>query len=240
MLYKADLHIHTVLSPCGDVEMSPFNIVTTALDRQLDMIAVTDHNSTRQCRSVLQMAKGKSLEVLLGVEVTSKEEVHCLAYFETLAYMDEFQQYLDKYLPNIKNDVDRFGYQVVVDENEAIIYEEEKLLITGIEQSVEQIADKVHELNGIFIPAHIDKPKYSLLSQLGFIPLDIKADAFELSKHADKKQLLEQHSMLNEKFLFQNSDAHIPEHIGTSFTMLDMDTPDFQGLKKMLSSFVLL
>lgn len=214
--------------------MSPQNIVNTALAKKLDVIAITDHNSTRQCRAVLAAAAKTPLSVIVGAEVTSKEEVHCLAYFGSLEQMDAFQAYLDTHLPNIKNDVNRFGYQVVVDAYENIVYEEQKLLITAIDQSIDAIAAKVHELGGLFIPAHIDKPKYSLLSQLGFIPADLQADAFELSKYADKETLLKSHKQLQNKVIFQNSDAHLSEDIGKIYNELDMQSPDFDGLKNYI------
>lgn len=234
MKYKADLHIHTVLSPCGDIEMSPQNIVRSAIDKGMDIIAITDHNSTRQCRSVLQAAEETSLVVIPGVEITTKEEVHCLAYFGCLEHLDTFQAYLDQHLPDIKNDVERFGYQVVVDADENITYEEEKLLITAITQNIDEVAQKVHELGGLFVPAHINKPKYSLLSQLGFIPLDLKADAFELSKHVEKNAFIKQQKQLQGQSILQSSDAHIPEDIGTIYNLLEMEAPTFEGLKKSL------
>jgi predicted metal-dependent phosphoesterase TrpH len=158
-LFKADLHIHTVLSPCGSLDMSPKVIVKTALQKGLDIIAITDHNSTRQCLGVTQAAAHSNLKVFLGVEVTTKEEIHCLAYFENFELLNCFQDYIDQYLPDYKNNADKFGYQVVVDADENIIYEESRLLITGLDQNINQIELKVRELNGIFNPPPINKPK---------------------------------------------------------------------------------
>ena len=112
--YKADLHIHTVLSPCGDLEMSPTAIVERALSRGLDMIAISDHNTTRQVKVAQKIGKAKGLFVLGGVEVTSQEETHCLCYFPDDAALDAFQEFLDAHLPPIPNDEDRFGYQLIV------------------------------------------------------------------------------------------------------------------------------
>ena len=121
--YKADLHIHTVLSPCGDLEMSPTAIVDRALERGLDMIAISDHNTTRQVKVTQKVGKEKGLFVLGGVEVTSQEEAHCLCFFETDEQLDQMQAFLDEHLPKIPNDEDRFGYQLIVDENEEIVGE---------------------------------------------------------------------------------------------------------------------
>ena len=155
---RADLHIHTVLSPCGDLEMSPENILHFAQIQGLNMIGITDHNSTRQAPIIRDYGKTKGIFVLTGAEICSKEEVHALTFFETDEQLTIFQHYLDVHLPDIPNDPEKFGFQVVVDPEEQIIYEEPKLLISALNQSLEEIAHKVRQLDGIFIPAHIDKP----------------------------------------------------------------------------------
>lgn len=149
MVFKADLHIHTVLSPCGSLEMSPAQIVKSAVENQIDIIGITDHNSTRQCRTVISEAQKAGITVYCGAEVTTKEEVHCLAFFEDIETLDKFQLYLDQYLPEIQNNPDLFGYQVVVNESEDIIFEEERLLISAISRNINQVEEEVHRLKGI-------------------------------------------------------------------------------------------
>jgi PHP family Zn ribbon phosphoesterase len=232
--FSADLHIHTVLSPCGSLEMSPRNIVRKALEEKLDIIGITDHNSTRQCRVVCSEALKAGITVYTGVEVTTKEEVHCLAFFETFDILDEFQQYLDRHLPDITNKPDLFGYQVVVDEEENICYEEPILLITAISQSIDQVEAEVHRLGGIFIPAHINRAKYSLVSQLGFVPPDLKADAFELTKHISTEDFVKQHPYMRGKTILRNSDAHQPEAIGSIFNLFRMENTGFDEFRKVL------
>lgn len=233
-VFKADLHIHTVLSPCGSLEMSPVNIVHAALNQQLDIIGITDHNSTRQCRQVVLTAEQAGITVFTGVEITTREEVHCLAFFENMDILDIFQQYLDEHLPKVKNNPDLFGYQLVVDENESIVYEEETLLITGLYRGINEIEKEVHRLGGIFIPAHIDKQKYSLTSQLGFIPADLKADALELSKFTSTEKFLSSYPQLVNTTFIRNSDAHQPEHIGSSHTFYRMYAPSFEEFRMAL------
>ena len=233
-LFKADLHIHTVLSPCGSLDMTPEAIVKAALSQSLDIIGITDHNSTRQCRSVLKAAKGTPLTVFTGVEVTTREEIHCLAFFENLEILDLFQDYLDQYLPAIVNNPGTFGHQVVVDVDETILYEEPRLLISGIDQSIDQIAVKIAQLNGIFIPAHINKTKYSIISQLGFIPPSLKADAYEQAYVPNQDPLQLQALIPQKKYVLQNSDAHIPEAIGTVYNLLQMEQATFNEFKMAL------
>ena len=160
MEIRADLHIHTVLSPCGDLDMSPANIIGMALQKGLSLIGISDHNSTRQAPVIQQLGEQQGLRVLCGTEVNTAEEVHALAYFPTLERLTAFQHFLDLHLPDIKNNPDKFGYQVVVDAEEQITYEEERLLITALDVDINTIERTVHALDGIFIPAHIDKSRF--------------------------------------------------------------------------------
>jgi len=234
-VFNADLHIHTVLSPCGSLEMSPKTIVQTAKAKKIDIIGITDHNSTRQCRVVASEAQKAGLTVFCGAEVTTKEEVHCLVFFENFEKLDEFQHFLDTNLPDIKNNVDLFGYQVVVNEDEEIVYEEEKLLISAINRSIDQVEQEVHRLEGIFIPAHVNRAKFSLISQLGFIPPDLKFDALELSKHMDTSAFMKSYPYLRNATIIRNSDAHQPEAIGSIFSKLVMESADFNEFRMAIS-----
>lgn len=216
--YKADLHIHTVLSPCGSLDMSPCAIVDKALETGLQIIAITDHNTTLQAECVMKIGEKKGLMVIPGVEVTSKEEVHCLAYFQSFDTALEFQKYIDEHMPIIQNNPDFFGHQVQVDENDNIVYQEERLLISAINQSVEQISKKVKSLDGIFVLAHVDKSKNSIFSQLGFIPPDLTTDAIEISHKGIETGFLEKNAYLNSNVIILSSDAHYIEDIGKSST----------------------
>lgn len=233
-LYKADLHIHTVLSPCGSLNMSPRNILQAAINKGLDIIGITDHNSTLQCKSMLQAAKNHNITVFCGVEITSKEEVHCLAFFKDMNSLNTFQYYLDKHLPNIPNQADKFGYQLVVDKDENILHEEPRWLVPAIRQSINQVADMVHQLEGVFIPAHINKTTNSLISQLGFIPSNLQADAFEISKHINRQQIVQQHTTLETFSILQNSDAHYIEDIGSVYNTIEMKELSFAEFKLAL------
>lgn len=236
MICRADLHIHSVLSPCADLEMSPVNIINKAKERKLDIIGITDHNCTKQCKVTREIGEKNGIFVLCGAEVTTKEEVHCLTFFENIENLAAFQHYIEIHLPKIKNDVQRFGYQLIVDENENIIDEEEFLLHSALDVSVDALAEKVHELNGLFIPAHVNRPKFSLISQLGFIPPDIKADAFEISKHLSREDFYKQFAYLKNKVVLQNSDAHYIDAVGEVFTEFELQSVSFTNIAKALLS----
>lgn len=231
---KADLHIHTVLSPCGDLEMSPVNIVDRALQQGLGIIGITDHNSTLQVEVIEKLAARRGIFVLGGVEITSREEVHALAFFPDKSSRTEFQQFIDLHLPCIPNREGKFGYQVVVDEAEKILHVEEKLLITGLNKSIGDIEKEVHRLGGLFIPAHIDKSVNSILSQLGFIPRDLQFDALEITCFTTYEAARKRYGLSQETTLLKNSDAHFPEDIGKCFTTFNLEDVNFEEIKMSL------
>ncbi|WP_421920319.1 PHP domain-containing protein [Marinifilum sp.] len=232
--FRADLHTHTVLSPCGDLEMSPVNIVQKAKERGIDILGITDHNSTLHAPLIKELAAKEGIMVLMGAEVTTKEEAHCLCFFEDEENLSEFQKYLDRYLPKISNDETKFGYQVVVNEEEEIIDEVECLLISGLDQSIEEIERKVHELQGLFIPAHVNKTINSVISQLGFLPPDLNVDAIELSHHITKEEFLKKNKYLSKYNFIKSSDAHYIEDIGNAWTNFFVEELSFEEVRKAL------
>ncbi len=233
--YRVDLHIHTILSPCASLEMSPDNIINQALNKGLAIIGIADHNSTKQCKVIRDLGQKKGLNVLCGVEINTKEEVHCLAFFENDDLLSDFQEYLDSCLPVVKNKPELFGDQVWVDENNNIEGEEERLLIVGLDKSIDEIAEKVRSLNGIFIPAHIDRARYSISSQLGFLPPDLIVSALEVSKTVDYDQFVKKHSWVKNYSVITNSDAHMPDQIGSAYTSYLLKEASFKEIKKALS-----
>jgi 3',5'-nucleoside bisphosphate phosphatase len=233
-IFRADLHIHTVLSPCGDLDMSPVNIISEASRKGIDIIGITDHNTTRHCKLISRLAAEKGIFVMTGAEVTTKEEVHCLAFFENFDTLDFFQGYLDENLPDILNDPAIFGHQVQVDENEIIIYEEKKMLLNAIQKSIKEVEETVHSLDGIFIPAHIDRMKNSIYSQLGFLPENLNADALEVSIATTPEKFSALHSEIRYFTLTRSSDAHFPSNIGTAITNYYINEPSFSEIKLAL------
>ena len=233
-LFKADLHNHTLLSPCSSLEMTPDAILDGARAKGVDIIGISDHNATRHCRLAEHYSHSRDIFVLCGAEVTTKEEAHCLAFFETYETLDKFQAYLDEHLPDIPNSPDFFGDQVQIDEDFNIVYEEPKLLTSGLDVPIEVIAAEVKSLGGLFIPAHIDKLKNSVISQLGFIPFDLPYDAVELSGHGDRDKILSQHPYLKDKTFIRSSDAHIPDRIGVDTCYFELETRSFAEIRMAL------
>jgi 3',5'-nucleoside bisphosphate phosphatase len=232
--FRADLHIHTVLSACANLEMSPGTIVQTAKDKNLDLIAVTDHNSTLHCSLVKELAGEEGIAVLPGTEVTTREEVHCLAYFRDAETLGQFQQYLDAHLPEIPYPPEKFGYQVVVDRNEKIIRMITNYLNVALSQSIDQVEREVHRLGGLFVPAHIERPLFGIFNQLGFIPETLVCDALGIMSHSSETNIRKRFSLPPGIPLIKASDAHIPHMIGNGCTTFEMNDPSFEEIKKAL------
>jgi PHP family Zn ribbon phosphoesterase len=214
--------------------MSPRNIIRIAKERGLRMIAITDHNTTRNVRVCMELGEREGIYVMPGCEVNTREEVHTLCYFPHLQAAEAFQSYLDERMTDVKNDPARFGYQVAVDENDRIVYEEKRSLFMSIDAEIEKVADQVHRLGGIFVPAHIDRPKNSLFSQLGFIPFDLEYEALEISKATTPGEFLKEHPELAEKRFLQSSDAHYPKDIARAYTRFEMEEPSWKGFIEAL------
>jgi len=232
--FKADLHVHTVLSPCGDLDMSPLNIIRQAVAKKLEIIAITDHNSTRHCELTRRMGEKNGITVIAGAELSTMEEIHCLAFFETTDQAGEFQRYIDANLTVIPNNPHVFGHQFIVDEKENIIAEEERLLVAALQTGIEDVEKEVHRLNGLFVPAHINRMHNGIYSQLGFLPGDLRIDALEVARMADYEAFLQKHPETGNYPLFCSSDAHCLEQIGASITEFYMERPDFNEIRRTL------
>jgi len=232
---RADLHIHTVLSPCGDIEMTPVNIISRAVEEGLKIIGITDHNSTLNCKEVKRVGADKGVFVLCGAEITTKEEVHVLCFVEE-DRLDELQRYIDNSIVKIPNDPDVFGYQLAVNASEEVVAQIDYLLISATDKSIEEVCEFVHSLDGIFIPAHIDKGSNSVYSQLGFLPFGLDADALEITQRADGTLLAEKDKSVRGKNFIKSSDAHYQEQIGSAYTFLKIKEFTFSGVKRAIGS----
>jgi DNA polymerase III alpha subunit len=186
--FKADLHIHTCLSPCSDLRMTPSAIAKSASEKGLDIIAVTDHNSAENVPAVKKTGKNNGVTVLAGMEVTSKEEVHVLALFERYEEVQKLQEIIYAKLQPGENDEREFGEQVVVNEHNEVLSFNTRLLIGATDLSLKSIVDIIHSFGGLSIASHIDREAYGVVSQLGFIPGDVQFDALEMSPRIDRKK----------------------------------------------------
>lgn len=216
--------------------MSPVNIIGEALAKGLDMIAITDHNSTKHCRLAQEIGRKNGITVLAGAEINTVEEIHCLTFFENIEKADLFQQFIDEQLMVIRNKPEIFGHQYIVDEAENILGEEERLLVASLQAGIDKVAARVKELNGIFIPAHINRPHNGLYSQLGFIPDYLDMDGLEVSRIPGYEEFINGHPEISGYCLVTNSDAHHLEHIGASYTRYLLEKPCFEEIRLALKN----
>ena len=202
-----DFHIHTALSPCGDEDMTPNNIINMAQLKGLDAIAITDHNSALNVRSCCECGKKAGLIVLPGMEIETAEEVHLVALFSDIDKAEELGDIVLQKLPPIKNREDIFGVQSVLNTEDEVICTVDKLLSTATSLSLREAVNAICDLGGVAIPAHVDKSSYSIISNLGFIPGDFDFSTLEI-KFPDKKDcFLETHDLRGFNII-HNSDAH--------------------------------
>lgn len=230
MKIKGDLHIHSALSPCGDLEMSPSSIVKKALEIKLNLISVTDHNSVHNSISTGTLAKRMGLHFIYGIEVQTEEEVHILCYFEKKEEVENFYQEFYQFLPNTPNNPDFFGDQVVVDHDDNILRFEEKLLMNSVSLSIPQLVKLTNKHNGFIVPAHIESDSFGLMYNLGFLPMELKNNLLEVSYNASLEKTTQTHPGLNDKRFISNSDAHYLRDIGRAYTEYDINSYDINSL----------
>lgn len=203
-----DFHIHSCLSPCSNDDMTPNNIVNMALIKGLDMIAVCDHNSTKQQKAIHAVAEKNGLKIMYGVEIQTIEEVHICCYFKDLLDVNNFQDWIDIKLPTIKNDSNYFGNEWVMDESDQIINSEQILLLSSVNATLDECIDKVHDCNGKAVLAHVIDRVNSVTHQLGFIPENCKFDGLEIKNLEQMFEVKKRHPWICETTWFINSDAH--------------------------------
>ncbi len=208
-----DLHLHSCLSPCGDEEMTPANIAGMAAVLGLDVIALTDHNSSKNCPALMAAAREYGVLAIPGMELTTAEEIHAVCLFARLEAALDFDQYVYQRLVPFPNKEEIFGRQLIYDCQDQICGTIPNLLINSTEISFEGLWELVRSFDGVMFPAHIDKSSTSLLSSLGMIPPDSKFTTAEVKDLKRLHQLKREHPYLEQCRIISNSDAHYLEHI---------------------------
>ncbi|MFZ3070156.1 MAG: PHP domain-containing protein [Anaerolineaceae bacterium] len=206
--FRAEFHIHSVLSPCAGIEMIPPWIVEGALSRGINLIAITDHNASYNAPAVIKAAEGTDLTVLPGMELETAEEIHSVCLFDTLEQLAALQEIVDRHLPKIPNNVDFFGSQLVVDEEGEFVRFEDRLLINSTRISLQDACKIVTKLGGLFIPAHVDREAYGVISHLGAIPPDLPVEIVEISRYRTKEACRLKFPELQKYHLIQSGDVH--------------------------------
>jgi PHP family Zn ribbon phosphoesterase len=232
--FKADLHIHSCLSPCSDWDMSPKKIVAKSLERQLDLIAICDHNTAENAAATSREGTRQGIAVLPGMEICSREEVHLVTLFKKIEDALKMQELIYTHLPG-KNQPEIFGHQVVADEHDQVLGENPRLLIGATQLSLHDIVEKTHHLGGICISAHVDRPSYSLMGQLGFIPGDLHLDAVEVSYRVPLDKALSEVPGIKDYPCVTASDAHFLRDIGKVWTEFILAAPTLEEIRMALA-----
>ena len=225
-----DLHIHSCLSPCGDADMTVNNILNMSLLKELEMIALTDHNTCRNCLALMQAAEGTGLVVVPGMELSTAEEVHMVCLFPALENAMAFDRYVYDCLPPFANCPQIFGEQTILDAEDQPVGTLEKLLVNATSIGISSLPSLMQEYGGLCFPAHIDRGSYSVLSNLGALPPECGFRAVEV---ADPARFFAdgQHAEIREQYtVVVSSDAHYLENISERDHCIHLETTDFHGL----------
>ncbi|MDQ5986778.1 MAG: hypothetical protein CSYNP_02511 [Syntrophus sp. SKADARSKE-3] len=231
--FRCDLHIHTCLSPCAELDMYPRAIVEQALNKKLDIIGICDHNSGENAFFVQESAKGFPLVVLPGMELTSSEEVHTLALFENVQALMSLQALVYGHLEG-KNNEDVFGCQPIVNDKDEVEGFNERLLIGATDLPLMALIESIRSLGGLAVASHIDRESFSFISQLGFIGDDMLFDALEVTARLGIPHGRERYPDLAGRTFIVSSDAHYVRDIGSGYTDIFMEKPSFAELRLAL------
>jgi PHP family Zn ribbon phosphoesterase len=221
MKIAADLHIHSTLSPCASLEMSPAAIVRRARELALDLIAVTDHNSIENSFIAAALGEKIGVKVLFGMEAQTQEDVHLLCLFTDRRQAEHFNERIYSLLPDVRNNPDFFGDQVVVDEQDNIVRHEEKLLLNALNLSIPELLELVRLHQGVAIPAHVEASPFGLLVNLGLVPNELEQAVLEISCASRAENVLKIYPALERHPLISNSDAHFLKDIGRAVTIFN-------------------
>ena len=206
--YTYDFHIHSCLSPCGDNDMTPNNLVGMAAVMGLDIIAITDHNTCKNAPAVLKAAQEAGILAIPGMELCTAEEAHVVCLFETLEGAMEFDRYIYDSMPHIKNKAEIFGEQRILDENDQLTGILEDLLLVASFVGADEVRALCEQYGGTAFPAHVDRDSYSVIASLGSIPPEGGYTVAEVTRDCDLEALRAQYPELGSMGIVRDSDSH--------------------------------
>ena len=230
-----DFHLHSCLSPCGDNDMTPYNLVNMAKIMGLDVIALTDHNTCLNCPAAMKAGEEAGILVIPGMELCTDEEVHVVCLFPDLENALRFSAYVRERIPPVENREKIFGEQLIMDDKDNVIGKENLLLTTAADVSLDKVPSLVKEYGGICFPAHIDRTSYSVISNLGMIDEYMGFDIAEITPQADKDDYIKRFPFLGEINILSSSDAHYLENIGSAGAKINVTEPIIDKILSELS-----
>lgn len=206
--YYCDLHIHSCLSPCGDNDMTPANIAGMAAINGLNIAALTDHNSSKNCPAFFEAARRNGIIPLGGMELTTAEDIHVVCLFRSLEDAMDFDKFVEGRRPAIKNKTEIFGEQLIMDSEDGVVGEEENLLINAADISLDEAFREVISRGGVAYPAHIDRPANGIVESLGVFPDEPRFTAYELNSADSEDEYKRRFPLLCGLSRVVSSDAH--------------------------------
>lgn len=221
-LFWADLHIHTALSPCAENEMTPPAIIKAAKAKGLEIIGICDHNSAENVLSVIKAGEAEGVTVLGGIEVQTVEDVHVLTFFPRVDALILWQDEVYSALPDIENNEARFGEQLLMDSRGNVTGKLRTLLLASTSMSIDYVGKRVRELEGLIIPAHVDRPSFSLIRNLGFVPDVLRPCCMEISRNISQDLARDKFPSIARFPFVKSSDAHRLSEI-SAYTEIRME-----------------
>ena len=227
--YYYDFHIHSCLSPCGDDDMTPANIVGTATLAGLNIVALTDHNTAKNCPAFFKFAKKHGIVAVAGMELTTSEDIHIICLFEKLDDAMSFDKEIEKHRILVKNRPEIFGTQQILDEEDRVVGEEEFLLINATDISVENVSELVSSFGGVCFPAHIDRESNGIVAVLGSFPEEYDFNCYEIYNADSYDDYENQFPHLTSKLRLIGSDAHFLWDIRDAKDYIELDDEPYSS-----------
>lgn len=238
--YYYDLHIHSCLSPCADNDMTPNNIAGMASIAGLNIVALTDHNTSENCPAFYAAARKNGIIPVAGMELTTSEDIHVICLFEEIEDALHFSNFVKTHRILIPNRTDIFGDQFICDENDEVTGVDEYLLSNATDICIDDVPRFVQEYNGICYPAHIDREANGIIATLGTLPEIKGISCAELHDEEKKEKYKELYPVLSEKTVVISSDAHYLWDIRDKSAYFEIDDEPYSSGKVRKELFKIL
>lgn len=222
MTLRYDLHLHSCLSPCGSEDMTPYNLVNMAALLELDIIALTDHNTAGNCRSAMLAGREAGIVVVPGMELCTAEEIHVVCLFPDIDRAEAFSAFVHENMLPFPNDPAVFGRQFFMDAGDGVLGEEEIMLVGASTIGIDGLPALLTQYGGFCYPAHIDRPSYSIIASLGTIEPYMGFSCAEISRDGAVAAITEQYPALRNMRIMRSSDAHYLENMCEALDTLDL------------------
>lgn len=234
-----DLHLHSCLSPCADNDNTPNNLAGMASLSGLNILALTDHNSCKNCPAFFVACRKYGIIPIAGMELTTAEDIHVVCLFEELSKALEFDEKLQTYRILIPNRPDIFGEQLILDSDDNVIGTEKHLLSNATKLSLEEIPDLIKSYGGICYPAHIDRDANGIIAILGTLPPTPKFNAVEIRDYEKLASLSDKYE-LSDKHIICDSDSHYLTDMRDACYCFefDLDSSDEDSVRKALFTYL--